>query len=105
MKFSKTACRGVAFVASACVALWPLGIAMADDITGNALGWHQSLLLASASTNSCAAQCEAVRDQCKTLCGETGARAAVQTGDDPHQSEGACLQDCEEDYTICKNSC
>jgi hypothetical protein len=87
------------------VALWPPGVAVAGDMTGSASDRQQASLLADASTDSCVAECEGVRKQCKILCGETTARAAVQTGDDPHQAEGVCLHDCEEDYTFCVESC
>jgi hypothetical protein len=79
--------------------------AATSDMSWNATGPQPSLWLADASADSCVAECEAVRQQCKTLCGETGARAAVQTGDDPHKPEDVCLRDCEEDYRICKDSC
>jgi hypothetical protein len=87
------------------VALWPPGAAMAGDVTGSASDRQQTILLANESKDSCVAECEGVRKQCKILCGETTARAAVQTGDDPHRSEGVCLHDCEEDYTFCADSC
>ena len=86
-------------------ALWPPGVAVAGDMAGSAFAREQTRLLADASTDSCVAECEGVRKQCKILCGETTARAAVQTGDDPHQAEGVCLHDCEEDYTFCVESC
>lgn len=87
------------------VALWPPGIAIAGDIAGSASVPQRNILLAEVSTDSCVAQCEGVRKQCKILCAETTARAAVETGDDPHKPESACLYQCEEDYTFCVDSC
>ena len=87
------------------VALSPPGAALASDVTGSTAGRQQTILQANESTDSCVAECEGVRKQCKILCGETTARAALETGDDPHKPESACLHDCEEDYTFCADSC
>ncbi len=81
------------------------GIVVAGDISGGLHGQRPIPLLADASTDSCAEQCEAVRKQCKLLCGETDARAAVKTGEVPYKPEGTCLKDCETHYAICKESC
>jgi hypothetical protein len=87
------------------VVLHSPGIAAASDIAGEVSGQRPMPLLADASADSCVTECEAVHKQCKLLCSETGARAAVQTGDDPHKPKGTCLQDCEQGYAICKDSC
>jgi hypothetical protein len=81
------------------------GIVVAGGILEGPYGQRPIPLLAEAPADACVEQCGAVRKQCKLLCGETGARAAVQTGEVPYKAEGTCLKNCDEDYVICKESC
>jgi hypothetical protein len=87
------------------VALHSPGIVLAGDVPGGVPGQRSIPWLADASVDSCVEECEAVQKQCKILCGETGARAEVKTGEVPYIPEGACLKDCEQDYAICRESC
>jgi len=88
------------------IVVWGMpAIVLAEAGNDSRVDRHQSLLLAQATTDDCVVDCEDVRVICKGLCRDTSARAELQTGDDPHKPLNLCLEDCEQSYAICTDTC
>jgi hypothetical protein len=70
----------------------------------NNQGQYNIILAQASRDNSCLTHCNEVLKLCKNLC-QDKARNYDQYGDNPHKPVDQCLQDCEEDYKICAQSC
>jgi hypothetical protein len=64
-----------------------------------------SPLAQAANGPSCVAECDKVLALCRNLCRDAKVRDQIHYAGNPDLPVGQCLDDCETDHKICKQSC